>query len=133
MNSVIARISPRCFADTLFGVSLKSFGLMVEFVLGTWWAGSVARHSAVGRLPLCSRLSRTLLAIGSKFGVEDSRGMLLDLPLTQKDLAEMIGSSRPQVSLQLSRLSGRGALIRDGRRLILVRPALEEEASRAVS
>jgi CRP-like cAMP-binding protein len=132
-DSVIGRIEPRSFVDTLFGVPLRSFQLMAKFVLGNWWAGSVARHSAVGRLPLLPRLSRTLLAIGAKFGVEDSRGMLLNLPLTQKDLADLIGSSRPQVSLQLAKLSGCGALIRDGRRLILVKPRLEEEAFKTLA
>jgi CRP-like cAMP-binding protein len=79
------------------------------------------------------RVHLPLLAMGSKFGVEDSRGMLLNLPLTQKDPADLIGSSRPPVSVQLAKLSGCSALIRDGRRLILVKPRLENEAFGAVS
>lgn len=128
-DSVIGRMSAGPFADTMFDVSLESFGLLVDFVLSTWWAGSVARRSALGRLPLRSRLCRILLEIGTKFGVQDPDGVLLNIPITQKDLAELVGSSRPQLNILLAKLSDSGALIRNGRRLILVESRLQEEAS----
>jgi CRP-like cAMP-binding protein len=130
-DSIIGRIPAASFSDNWFNVSLNTFTVLVNFVLGTWWTGALARSNALGRFPLRSRLSRVLLDMAAKFGVEDSRGMLLDLPVTQKDLADVIGSSRPQVNIHLTRLSESGALIRKGRRLILVQSRLREEAAKA--
>jgi hypothetical protein len=131
-DSLIGRIKPRSFADTWCGVPLRSFQplrsfrLMARLVLGIWSAGSAARHSAAGRMALRPRLSRTLRSSGS-------RGLRLNLPPAPKNLADLIGASRPQVRLQLAKLSGCKALIRDGRRPILVKPRLEQEALRAVA
>ncbi len=131
-DSAIGQIPAALFSDTLFNVSLKTFGLLVNFVLSTWWTGVGSGGATLGRLPLRSRLSRALLEMGAKFGTREPRGMLLNLPVTQKDLADLIGSSRPQVSVHLAKLSDSGALIRKGRRLILVESRLREEAARAV-
>jgi len=129
-DSLIGRMPAALFSNKWFNLSHKTFTTLVEFVLGKWWTGA-ATISNTGRLPLRSRLSRVLLDMGNKFGVQDSRGMLLDLPVTQKDLAELIGSSRPQVNIQLARLSDVGAVIRRGRRLILVQSRLRQEAAKA--
>jgi CRP-like cAMP-binding protein len=129
-DSLIGRMPAALFSDKWFNLSPRTFTKLVEFVLGKWWTGAATSRNT-GRLPLRSRLSRVLLDMGNKFGVQDSRGMLLNLPVTQKDLADLIGSSRPQVNIQLARLSDAGAVIRRGRRLILVQSRLQQEAAKA--
>jgi CRP/FNR family transcriptional regulator, cyclic AMP receptor protein len=131
-DSVVGRMAPEAFVRTAFGLSLDDFTLLVDFVLGRWWAGRVAQHTALCRLPLRSRLLRALVELSAKFGVEDSRGTIINLPLTHSDLAELVGSSRPQATTQLASLAASGDVVRDGRRFILVKNGAPRRASRSL-
>jgi CRP/FNR family transcriptional regulator, cyclic AMP receptor protein len=131
-DSAIGRIAPENFVRTAFDLSLDEFALMVDFVLGRWWAGRVVQHTALCRLPLRSRLLQALGDLSAKFGVEDSRGTIINLPLTHSDLAELVGSSRPQATTQLASLAASGAVVRDGRRFILVKNGAPRRTSRSL-
>src|SRR5258708_34501534 len=62
--------------------------------------------------------------LGARFGVEDRRGTLIILELSQEDLAEMIGSSRPMVSKLVGDMGQEGLLARsEQHRFILLRQA----------
>ncbi len=73
-------------------------------------------------LELPQRLARQLLALGSMHGKKTDEGLVIDLPLTQSDLAGMVGASRQRVNRLLAewqdrrllRLGayGRGTLLR---------------------
>jgi hypothetical protein len=71
-------------------------------------------------LGLRERLAGALLEVGNKFGVEDARGVLLTLKLTHEDLADLVGASRQRTTVQLKEFENEQALIRDGRRMIIV-------------
>ena len=60
------------------------------------------------------RLAHILLSLGQRHGVQEGKALRIDLPLSQQDLADMIGSSRQTVSLELRKLAGPG-LIREER------------------
>ena len=45
---------------------------------------------------------------------------VLDLRLTQSDLAAMVGATRPAVNHMLQHLAGRGVIEVDGQRIVLV-------------
>jgi CRP-like cAMP-binding protein len=79
-----------------------------------------------GDLDLRERLLFTLKELSSKFGVLDSRGTLLPLPLSHKDLAEMVGASRPRVTEHLAGLVHEHLLIRQGRQLIVCLDKIED-------
>ena len=60
-----------------------------------------------------------LQRFAARFGIPESRGLLLPLELGQQELAEMIGGSRPMVGKILLDLERDGFIIRDGRRWIV--------------
>lgn len=76
--------------------------------------------------PLRKRLALELLDLGNSFGVQDARGMILALRTTHEDLADSIGFSRQKVTETLTDFEKQGALMRDGRRLILHMERLRE-------
>lgn len=87
------------------------------------WSAVVHRYAMFLSMSLRERLEMVLADLGVRFGVNDSRGILLTPELAQEELAEMIGSSRPMVSKLLTEMSERGVIARQGRRYILLRGA----------
>jgi CRP/FNR family cyclic AMP-dependent transcriptional regulator len=71
------------------------------------------------RIPLHKRLALELLDLAASFGVQDSRGTILTFRTTHEDLADSVGVSRQMITQTLAHFERHGALIRDGRRLIL--------------
>lgn len=66
------------------------------------------------------RLARTILRLANQTGRKTSEGVLLDLPLTRQDLAEMAGTTLFTVSRILTRWEAKG-LILSGRERIVIR------------
>ena len=60
-----------------------------------------------------------------KFGVRDSRGILLPLTISHAELGTMVGSSRQHITMQLKEFERDGFIVRDGRRLIVIPERLE--------
>lgn len=58
-----------------------------------------------------TRLVRALLALGEEHGVEEDKGLRIDLPLSLRDLAEMIGAS-PQTTSEGLQALARAGLVR---------------------
>jgi len=80
-------------------------------------------------LDLRARLVSTLLRLCSTFGVTESRGTLLRVSLSHKDLAELVGASRPRVTEHLAELEREHLIIRQGRQLIVRVDRIENSAS----
>jgi hypothetical protein len=70
-------------------------------------------------LDVRERLVFTLLQLCSNFGVIESRGTLLPVSLSHKDLADLVGATRPRVTEHLAELEREHLLIRQGRQLIV--------------
>ena len=90
-------------------------GLFLALNVARQLGGSmVARNrepsGAVGTmsLPLAARLGKRLLELAQVYGVEREEGRLIDLPLPQDDLANMLGATRQSVSKQLKAWEQRG-------------------------
>ncbi|HZW27673.1 MAG TPA: Crp/Fnr family transcriptional regulator [Trueperaceae bacterium] len=69
-------------------------------------------QAEVGAFDAPGRLANLLLRLANDFGVESERGTVIDLNLTQQDLAKMIGATRETVSHCLARLLEYGAVRR---------------------
>jgi CRP/FNR family transcriptional regulator, nitrogen oxide reductase regulator len=65
------------------------------------------------------RLARTIIRLANQAGKKTSEGVLLDLPLTRQDLAEMCGTTLFTVSRIFSQWEGQG-LIQAGREKVLI-------------
>ncbi len=80
-------------------------------------------------LDVGGRLSRRLHELATRHGVAGPAGVGLALPMTQEELARMIGASRETVSRNLASLSARGLVRRRGRAVVI--PDLEALAAAA--
>jgi len=83
------------------------------------WLRLLMWRMGVAELDVRSRVLANLVALAERFGVKNKEGVAIDLRLTETDLAQLIGASRPKVSICLTLLAREGLLIRDRRRLIL--------------
>ncbi|HSH04294.1 MAG TPA: Crp/Fnr family transcriptional regulator [Anaerolineae bacterium] len=78
-------------------------------------------------LDLPGRLARTLLKLADRHGREMGSSIVIDLSLTQTDLAEMTGATRVSINKALGRFRRANWISVKGRRVaILDREALEE-------
>jgi CRP/FNR family cyclic AMP-dependent transcriptional regulator len=73
-------------------------------------------------LDLATRVAKKLLQLAAKHGVETPRGVRIDFPLSQQELAEMVGATRPRVNEQLRRLAQDGLIEVDRQTITLLRP-----------
>lgn len=119
IDCLIATIDSAELFDILLKVRPTEFKAVMEMTAG-WFAMALMRYVKRVRLPLSERLVAALVELGSKFGVQDSRGLLLTVPITQTDLAHLLTASRQNINACLRRLVRTGAIIMQGRQIILV-------------
>jgi len=91
------------------------------------------RHMLLGRLAYFAyrsvkeRLARGLLELGKHYGVRCEEGLRIELPLFQRDLADLIGTSRQKVNLNLRKFVDQGLIrTKRGRIIILDQQGLQE-------
>lgn len=78
-------------------------------------------------LDLPGRLARVLLNLADQYGRKMLDGTMIDLSLTQTDLAEMTGATRVSINKALGRFRRSGWIRINGRRVTIVdREALED-------
>lgn len=83
-------------------------------------SGVAARFATLLAVPFRVRLELVLHELGERFGVRDTRGIILRPEVKHQDLADMIGSSRPMVTRLLLQLVDDGIVTRVGRNLVLL-------------
>ncbi len=118
-NSVVATIHSARLVHILLGVELAAFKAAMKMTVG-WSAEALMRYIRMFHLSPRDRLVIALIEMGAKFGVRDSRGLILNLPITQKDLANLLGVSRQKVNANLGQLVRAGAVINLNRQIVLV-------------
>jgi CRP/FNR family transcriptional regulator len=69
-----------------------------------------------------NRIRAGILSLSRKHGVQDARGIIIDLKITHQELAELVGTSRETVTRTLARLQKKGVLELDSRRIVLLKP-----------
>ena len=80
-------------------------------------------------LDLPTRLGRVLLRLGREWGNRTPRGLRIEVKLSQKDLATLVGASREKVNRQLREWEEAGAVEKDLGRLVIVRPEALAQAA----
>lgn len=120
----IASIRPDTFVTTLLGVPFTEFSAFMSSTVSRW-AALLDRYSRFQGFGLQQRLALALLELAQKFGVQDDRGTILVLQLTHDDLANLVGASRQKVTEHIKELERQEALLREGRRLIVVPERLQ--------
>ena len=92
---------------------------LLEYVNSMWSSVAISSATFIG-LDFRDRLKLVLADLAQRFGVQDSRGTLLITELSHAKLAEMIGSSRPMVTLLIGDMVEAGLLARRGKQYILL-------------
>ncbi|MFC6093345.1 Crp/Fnr family transcriptional regulator [Saccharothrix lopnurensis] len=90
---------------------------------------ATAARSITGGYPVTARLAQVLRDLGHAYGKPGDQGLEIHAPLTQADLAALVGASQPAVHKALRTLRDQGA-IRTGYRSISIasESALDEVA-----
>jgi len=70
-------------------------------------------------LDVPGRLAKKLLDLAASNGVQKSSGVLIDLAVTQEELANMIGVTRESVNRNLSDFKKMGLVTNQGRKIIV--------------
>jgi CRP/FNR family cyclic AMP-dependent transcriptional regulator len=79
-----------------------------------------AMAQMMGTRSVTERLEHLLVFLATTYGLKEEGGIAITVSLNQAELANLIGSSRQWVTMQLSRLQ-KGGVIRYNRRMIVVR------------
>jgi CRP-like cAMP-binding protein len=95
-------------------VSLKVVDIMAERLRS---AQEMIRQLSVYSVE--QRLAHILLKLGDKLGEEQENGLLIQMPLSRGDLAEMVGTSTETASRVMSGFQEQG-LIQSGRRWVAI-------------
>jgi CRP/FNR family transcriptional regulator, cyclic AMP receptor protein len=118
-NGLAATIDSTKLLDILLGIELAAFKSAMKMTVG-WAVETLIRYIRTFHLSTRDRLVIALIEMGAKFGVRDSRGLILNLPITQKDLASLLGASRQKINAHLRELARLGAVMVLGRQIVLV-------------
>ncbi|MEU8887097.1 Crp/Fnr family transcriptional regulator [Streptomyces sp. NPDC048442] len=89
----------------------------VMYKAAVWRRRESDQQSLLARLGVKNRLARWLLELAAEFGTPKEGDCVLDVPISQYDLANRIGASRDAVAIALRQLRQQG-LVSTGRRQI---------------
>jgi len=90
------------------------------------WYRLLRRTSGLLNLDLHQRVALTMLDLCEDFGIEDSRGTLLAVPISHRNIANLVGASRRRVTEQLAQLERDHLLSRQGRQFIVNAEAISK-------
>jgi CRP/FNR family transcriptional regulator, cyclic AMP receptor protein len=110
--------------EGVVGLPFGDFGVALRLTVGRWWR-LLVRHANSMDQNLDERVGIALLDLGSKFGAQDERGTILNVRLTYQEIADLVDGQRKAVSICLKMLMREGALIQEGRRLIILPKQLQ--------
>jgi CRP/FNR family transcriptional regulator, cyclic AMP receptor protein len=113
------------FLEAIIGTSNDTLDKGINVVFGEALA-LLARYWQTLGDRLVIRLAMVLMDLARKFGVADARGTMINLKLSQNDLAGLVGCSRQQVHALLDTLVRQDLVSRQGRQLIVRLAQLEQ-------
>jgi CRP-like cAMP-binding protein len=69
-----------------------------------------------------ARLDRLLADFSHRYGVRESEGVLIDIPLPHREIASIVGSTRESVTVRLNAMRREGTIDFVNRRILVKRP-----------
>jgi CRP/FNR family transcriptional regulator len=69
-----------------------------------------------------ARLDRLLMDFSDRYGVRESAGVLIDIPLPHREIASIVGSTRESVTVRLNAMRREGTIEFVNRRILVKRP-----------
>jgi CRP/FNR family cyclic AMP-dependent transcriptional regulator len=124
-GAVLGRVTRTHFLKVTQPGDPENFGHVIQSMVRGLWQAFDRYVNFVGERTRV-RLIEELLELGARFAARDARGVILNVRVTRKDLADLIGASRQLVSALLNDLEAQGALERERHRIILRESKLRE-------
>jgi CRP/FNR family transcriptional regulator len=108
-------------ADDLFALLSRNptLALNVAKILSDRLVDASATMEDLAYAKISDRIMHLFERLAVEHGVAADGGTHIDVRLTHADIASLIGSTRETVSLELSNLAKSGAILYDGKRIIL--------------
>ena len=69
-----------------------------------------------------ARVDRLLADFSDRYGVRESEGVLIDIPLPHREIASIVGSTRESVTVRLNAMRREGTIEFVNRRILIKRP-----------
>lgn len=107
----VAVVSRECALRVLQKLDKPAVVRLLD-TLNTMWSEVLFWYVTLFGLGFRERLEMVLRDLAIRFGAKEKRGTLIIPELSQLDLAEMIGSSRPMISRLVKEMTESGELIR---------------------
>jgi len=126
----IGTIGLEAFVEISLGIASADFKRMATSYLGRWDLVQLRCANFMG-CTLEERLALILLELCENFGLSDPKGVLLTLPARHRDLAELVGASRPRITEHLIMFERKHLISRKGRQLIVNRERVENFLAQA--
>lgn len=123
-------ITLESFVEISLGIGAADFMRMAAAYLGHWNFVQLRCPNFMS-CSLEARLALILLELSETFGVPDAKGTRLTLPIRHRDLAELVGASRPRVTEYLVLFEREHLVSRNGRQLVVKRDRLENFLAQA--
>jgi CRP/FNR family transcriptional regulator len=118
--------------NIVLGIASADFTRMAASYCGRWDLVQLRCSNFMG-CTLEERVALILLELSENFGVADPAGVRLTLRARHKDIAELVGASRPRVTEYLTDFEDKHLIARDGRQLIVRKDLLEDFLARKLS
>src|SRR5580693_284174 len=126
----IGTIELEALVEISLGIASSDFKRMASSYLGRWDLVQL-RCANFMSCTLEERLALILLELCENFGVPDPKGLRLTVPARHRDLAELVGASRPRITEHLITFEKRHLISRNRRQLVVNRERLETFLSQA--
>ena len=118
----VSQLTTDNFINISLGVPAPNFQRVADS-LNPGWGNLIGRYPSFLGLNLKSRVAVALLELSVEFGVRNTRGILIRITLSQRQLADLVGASRAKVGQVLLDLERQKIVAREGHRLaVLTRP-----------
>jgi len=127
----VGTIELRALIEIALGISSANFKQIAATHLGRWDLVQL-RCANFMSCTLEERIVLTLLELAENFGIKDRRSIRLTIPTRHKDVAELVGASRPRVTEFLNKFV-RDKLISSDERRLIHRARLEDFLARTHS
>ena len=120
----VAELSTDKYIKITLGI-LRATYLRVANAESARWGGLIGRYPGFLGFDLQARVAVALLELAREFGVQNTRGILIRITLSQRQLADLVGATRPRVGEVLADLERQQIVVREGRQLAVLVRSLE--------
>src|SRR5277367_1202882 len=120
----IGTIELESLVEISLGIASADFKWMASSYLGRWDLVQL-RCANFMSCTLEERLALILLELAENFGIPDPKGIRLTLVTRHRDLAELVGASRPRITEHLIAFERKHLVSRNSRQLVINRDRLE--------